>query len=371
MNKKCQFDSNTMQFRGTPLEQARCLLRFPKTLGDVDDAPATMPTTLNGILSNRNALGFTKEMLRRVLGKRGILAANIGGSLDRAISRANNNDETEPSANYFVIHDTSTLIANTQSFDPDFINSSDWSGNHLEQQLSGKTHVYITRNGRTKTDNDYQTPFRATKFELSVGSSIHKGRFLHHELVQPRKLKNGIDSLSPDPGFTPVQYELLALCYLAASLRRGSWLIPAFHCVLDLEVGDHDDPQNFDLVAWDKAIAALISELTNPHNPSPTPLRSNLFKDDPVLGKVARGELILVATGDLVAGIGAVQDALNLLASSQAQPELGIELGGNRGFFGPRTKTAIAAFQQLHNLPETGKVDAATLLMLDDLVATP
>jgi hypothetical protein len=369
MNNKCQFDSNTMQFRGTPLAQAQCLLRFPKILGNVDDAPAKMPKTLKGILSNLNTLGFTKAMLRTALDKRGILEQNIGGSLDRAISRANNNDETEPSANYFVIHDTSTLLSNTQMFDPDFINSSNWSGNHLENQLRGKTHVYITRNGRTKTDNDYQTPFRATKFELSVDSAIHKGRFLHHELVQPRKLKNGIDSLSPDPGFTPIQYELLALCYLAASLRRGSWLIPAFHCVLDLEVGDHDDPQRFDLLAWDNAIESLSSELTSNLDPLPSPLRSNFFKNDPALQKVARGELTLVATGDLVAGIGAVQDALNSLAASQ--PELGIDLGGNRGFFGPRTKTAIAAFQKLHSLPETGKVDSATLLILDGIVATP
>jgi Putative peptidoglycan binding domain len=368
MNNKCQFDSNTMQFRGTPLAQAQCLLRFPKPLGNVDDTPAKMPKTLKGILSKLNMLGFTKEMLRRALDKRGILEENIGGSLDRAISRANNNDETEPSANYFVIHDTSILLSNTQSFDPDFINTSRWSGNHLENQLRSKTHVYITRNGRTKTDNDYQTPFRATKFELSVETPIHKGRFLHHEMVQPRKLKNGIDALSPDPGFTPIQYELLALCYLAASLRRGSWLIPAFHCVLDLEVGDHDDPQRFDLLLWDNAIESLLSELTSNPDPLPSPLRSNLFKNDPVLQKVARGELTLVATGDRVAGIGAVQDALNLLADSQ--PELGIELGGNRGFFGPRTKTAIAAFQKLHSLPETGKVDSATLLILDGIVAT-
>jgi hypothetical protein len=369
MSKKCQFDSNTNQFHGTPLEQAQCLLRFPKALGEVGDAPAAIPKTLTGILTNRSSLGFTKELLRKVLNKRGIAETNIGGSLDQSIARANNNDEAELFANYFVIHDTSTQLDDDENFDPAFINTSKWSGNHLET-LPNVTHVFITRNGRTKTSNDYGTAFRATRFELSLGSDvvIHKGRFLHHELVQPRKPKIIQDDDSPIPGFTPVQYELLAICYLAASVRRGSWLIPAFHCVIDLfEDGGHDDPQRFDLDAWDSAIANLLSELAQKPNPILTPLRSNFFKNDPVLQKVARGELMLVATGGLVAGIGAVQDALNSLASSQ--PGLAINLGGNRGSFGPRTKTAITLFQKLHSLPETGKVDSKTLLILDGVVA--
>jgi hypothetical protein len=367
MSKKCQFDSNTNQFHGTPLEQAQCLLRFPKKLGNVDDASATIPKTLKGILTNRSSLGFTKEQLRGVLNKLGITEADIGGSLDQSISRANNNDEAELFANYFVIHDTSTGLDDDEKFDPAFINTSKWSGNHLET-LPNVAHVFITRNGRTKTSNDYGRPFRATRFESSVDSVIHKGRFLHHELVQPRKSGITPDSESPDPGFTPIQYELLAVCYLAASVRRGSWLIPAFHCVIDLfEDGGHDDPQRFDLNVWDNVIASLLSRLAKKPNPILTPLRSNFFKNDPVLQKVARGELTLVATGGLVAGIAAVQDALNSLASSQ--PGLGINLGGNRGSFGPRTKTAITLFQKLHSLPETGKVDSATLLILDGVVA--
>ncbi len=366
MNNKCIFDSNTMQFKGTPLEQAQGLLRFPKTFGNVDDTLAVIPDTLKRLLSNLNTLGFTKERLRIALNSRGILEENIGGSLDNAVSRANNNDEAASFANYFVIHDTSTLLSDNERFEPTFINSSNWSGNHLET-LGGVTHVFITRNGRTKTDNDYKTPFRATKFETSAGSVIHKGRFLHHEMVQPRKTKNGIDVLSPDPGFTPIQYELLAFCYLAASLRRNRWLIPAFHCVLDLEVGDHDDPQRFDLLAWDKAISILLSELAITPTANTNLLRSNLLKSDPALQKVARGELTLVASGGVVAGIGAVQDALNSLATSQ--PNLSIDLGGNRGFFGSRTKASITIFQEQNGLPKNGKVDSKTLLILDGLVA--
>jgi hypothetical protein len=42
--------------------------------------------------------------------------------------------------------------------------------------------------------------------------------------------------------------ERLALVYLAASLRRKQWMVPAFHAALDAGIqGGHDDPQNFDL----------------------------------------------------------------------------------------------------------------------------
>ena len=84
------------------------------------------------------------------------------------------------------------------------------------------------------------------------------------ELVQPRKSDpaggRGNDGVAPDPGFTPAQYERLALLYIAASVRKGSWLIPAFHAVLDTGyVNGHDDPQNFSLTAWSESIAHLIN----------------------------------------------------------------------------------------------------------------
>jgi hypothetical protein len=369
MNTPSPFNFSSMQFSGTPLEQAKNLLRLIKRLGDVEDTPRTLPPTLTSLLSNVQKLGFTKEQLRKLLAREGVLEANIGGSLDKPVARANNNDEDASFANYFVIHDTSTPLHDGETFDPDFIDTSKWSGNWLENN-SGDTHVFITRNGRSKTQNDYQTPYRATRFESknigSAGSVIHKGRFLHHELIQPRLPAGGVaDGSAPKPGFTPEQYKLLALCYFSASLRRGQWLIPVFHAVLDLGFGDHDDPQSFDLDAWDNTIAALRKATIDPPASNAT-LKSRSLKDDPNLQKVARSELILVATGDVVPGIGAVQDALNRLGKTQ--PELIIQVGSNRGSFGPRTKTAVIAFQKLQGLPQTGKVDADTLLKLDSLL---
>jgi peptidoglycan hydrolase-like protein with peptidoglycan-binding domain len=99
---------------------------------------------------------------------------------------------------------------------------------------------------------------------------------------------------------------------------------------------------------------------------APSPLVSAVLRNDPVLTEVAagaEGAEALVATGAAVQGIAPVQDALNLLA--KGNPEFGIELGGNRGAFGPRTERAVRAFQQANGLPATGRVDAATLLALD------
>ena len=71
---------------------------------------------------------------------------------------------------------------------------------------------------------------------------------------------------APDPGFTPEQYGKLALQYVIASIRRGNWMVPAFHCVLDLHIGTHDDPQNFDLAAWDAALQTTLAAVRSEHS---------------------------------------------------------------------------------------------------------
>src|SRR5262249_30714024 len=73
------------------------------------------------------------------------------------------------------------------------------------------------------------------------------------------------DPVSPDPGFTSAQYAKLALQYIIASVRRGNWMVPAFHCVLDLHVGTHDDPQHFDLAAWGAALEVALSAVRAEH----------------------------------------------------------------------------------------------------------
>jgi hypothetical protein len=86
-------------------------------------------------------------------------------------------------------------------------------------------------------------------------------------LVQPRRrdAKNPNpenDSIAPLPGFTDKQYERLGLLYICASVRRGTWLVPAYHSAIDAGIKDaHDDPQNFELAEFARKISYLIKKL--------------------------------------------------------------------------------------------------------------
>jgi len=94
-----------------------------------------------------------------------------------------------------------------------------------------------------------------------------KGLQIHVELLQPRRSdpagKTANDAIAPIPGFTDAQMDRLALVYVSATIRRGEWLIPAYHAAVDAGIPDaHDDPQNFDLTLWAKRLDALLKSLS-------------------------------------------------------------------------------------------------------------
>ena len=104
---------------------------------------------------------------------------------------------------------------------------------------------------------------RTTVFEGKEERS-RRGLFLGIELIQPRKLDaRGIDAAAPNPGFTEAQLDRLALTYVAPSLRRGLWMIPAFHAAIDEGLHNaHDDPQNFDLNIWAQRLSLLLDTIS-------------------------------------------------------------------------------------------------------------
>lgn len=390
MNTRCSFDQLHLSFSGSPLDQARCLLRFVKRGGDVGDTPATLPSILEQLLGAPQTLNLTVAQLRAYLQLHNIPENKAGGSLDAPLSRADTNNPAARLAQYFMIHDTSSKLSAGQTFDPNFINTAQWNGNRLFVQSPKKTHLYINRLGETLMENDYQIPFRATQFEVQPDKSIpgagpkdtiFRGLCLHHELVQPRKGPRTSDIDSPDPGFTQAQYERLALQYLIASARRGSWMVPAFHCVLDLHIGDHDDPQNFDLSAWGKAIVDMLAAVRGAEGgqpqppPPPATLKSRLLAADPILQEVAAGNRVLgFSEVKSLTGIGPLQDALNLMADN-GQPSLNIPgaRGPNsfRGFYGKQTIAAVSAFQVLKQItPVDGTTGRDTIVALDAAVVT-
>jgi len=55
------------------------------------------------------------------------------------------------------------------------------------------------------------------------------------------------------------------LLYTIASVRRGNWLIPAFHAAIDAEIPNgHDDPLNFDIDSFADSLDRLAEKLSQP-----------------------------------------------------------------------------------------------------------
>lgn len=265
----CVFDDSALSYAGSPQEQALCLLR-PVQIGGHLGAPLEkLPKPLNKLIGKN--LNISQAALRRYLTAQRISEDDIGGSLSAPVSRANPVDVDAALARYFVIHDVSTPNYMDGPFPPD-INEASWVWNDLPRKWTKTkvTHVYVSRTGESATAVDFKEqlpdPHHGTKFARDRLRNKGKGLYLHVELVQPRrKDPQGApnnDRIAPTPGFTDAQLKRLALVYIAASVRAGRWLIPAFHAAVDAGIPDaHDDPQNFDLTRWANHLAALLESI--------------------------------------------------------------------------------------------------------------
>ncbi len=253
-NTPCPFDKSKMEFAGTPVEQARCLLR-PVAQGGVLGQPlATLPGPLEKLIGQ--PVQITREALLKYLQAHQILESDIGGPLTQ-----------HATAKYFVIHDTSTKNYGTNSI-PDNINTPDWALNNLKRWTNlPVAHVFVNRLGQSLTWHPFSMSWRATKFErTTITREESKGMFIHIENSQPRRSDpnghKGNDAIAPIPGFTLPQLDRLALLYVTASLEHGTWLVPGYHCAIDAGIPDgHDDPQHFDLAQWATRLEMLLKEV--------------------------------------------------------------------------------------------------------------
>jgi hypothetical protein len=276
-SKACLWDNTTVRYQGTALEQATCLLRPVGKGGTVADAEAPLPADLAARIGQ--PVSIARSALRRYLQAEGIQETSLGGGLEEPLSAT----EGEPAhpALYFVIHDTSNILCVREDF-PSNSDSPDASWNTAAVWESSKqAHLFLTRDGAAHSPQGrtFSVPWRATKHEMTIGEST-RGRFLHIENVQLRRPEVEADALLTNaeghcvndriaqrPGFTQKQMHLLALTYIAASIRAGEWMIPAYHAVIDASFsGGHDDPQNFDLVAWSEAIDATVEDIERVSN---------------------------------------------------------------------------------------------------------
>jgi hypothetical protein len=267
----CSFNPDTLSFAGSPVEQAACLIRPVSQWAHLGPPLVELPKALADRISGAVAMP-DRAALTSLINDTG-LAPQFAEGLGRQVSRARDNEEQAPMARYFVIHDTSG--PRLGSFPANLDENA--KINNLERFSCSDSaeiaHAFINRRGGVFFGHDFGVPWRSTKFEraLSFGTSL-KGLFLHVEMIQPRRRgRRGNDISAPTPGFTAAQYQRLALLYTIASARAGAWLIPAFHAVIDSDIrGGHDDPQNFEVNAFARALDGVMEQLSAYNAPPPT-----------------------------------------------------------------------------------------------------
>jgi hypothetical protein len=250
----CPFDRTKMEFSGTPVEQAKCLLRPVLRGGNLAQPLAKLPEPLESLIGK--PVQVKPEQLRKYLATQKIVEEDIGGPLSQKVT-----------AKYFVIHDTSTPNYHEKSI-PTNINTPEWPLNNFERwKKINVAHMFVNRMGQSMTWHPFSMSWRATKYESkTLTKEESHGMFVHTEMSQPRRADPkghpGNDAIAPEPGFTAAQYDRLALLYLAASLEHGTWLVPAYHCCLDSGMVDgHDDPQNFKLDEWARRVGELVKDV--------------------------------------------------------------------------------------------------------------
>lgn len=268
-NKSCEFNPQTLQFTGTPVRQARCLLRANKIGGVLDKELKSLPKPLEKLIGEK--VKIKKEDLRKYLSANKIAENLLGGSLDETLSKARLPGGKEIQALYFIIHDASYPYLEDAPFPENFDTDANWKGNKLEIWLKQPVaHIFVNRLGVSITTTFFSQTVEkgwGTKFARDFLKADGKGLQIHIELIQPRRrdannANRSNDLIAPFPGFTDAQYKKLALLYICASVRRGTWLIPAYHSAIDAGIKDaHDDPQNFELEKFAVELKKLIDSI--------------------------------------------------------------------------------------------------------------
>src|SRR5262245_55783023 len=81
----CKLDLDEETYKGTPLEQAQCLLRTVKPGGVVSGLPAVLPEFLQSWIGK--PVGVTKEQMIAYLKLYKIADVEVGGDLHDAVSK--------------------------------------------------------------------------------------------------------------------------------------------------------------------------------------------------------------------------------------------------------------------------------------------
>ena len=273
----CNFNLDSLSYRGTPEEQAKCLMRGEDQTRNLGPPLENLPDALASRVGRDGGLP-SRETLSGYLSKQD-LETDFAANLWQPVSHAEDNNPEAPLATYFVIHDTSGPNYGHRAFPDDIDSTANLNNlnNFVCSDGWGKAHVVVNRAGEMLLDHDFAMPWRETKFERAVDFvGTLKGLFLHVEMIQPRRSASGHsrynDAQSPNPAFTTAQYDRLALLYTIASVRAGRWLIPAYHAAIDAGIRDgHDDPMGFDADIFGNSLNLLIEKLRGPEAAQASP----------------------------------------------------------------------------------------------------
>lgn len=263
---ECRFDRDTLTFAGTRIDQATCLLRKVRLMGEKQ--PQKLPPVIVRLMADEGGPSAAQKAAA-IAAFQEPYRAYAAQHADAPVSQT---QAGLPLA-YFVIHDTSTPFYANEPFPRDL--DHDPLINSFEPYLGGGiaaepvAHVFLNRYGQIWPGHEFAEGWRATKLESRVIGPAARGRFVHVETVQPRRFLPGQTTrkgtYGPKPGFSKAQYRQLAALYVYVSARAGRWLVPGFHATVDAAIPDaHDDPQNFELKQFAKELEALVSPPRKP-----------------------------------------------------------------------------------------------------------
>ena len=170
---ECDFNLNSLEYRGTPVEQAKCLMRSLDQTRNLGPPLDSLPDALASRIGRDSGLP-SRETLSAYLSKQD-LEWDFAAHLWQPVSRAEDNNPQAPAARYFVIHDTSGPNYGHRSF-PDDINSTA-KFNNLKNYYCpdgwGKAHVVVNRSGDMIVDHDFRNPMARDKIRARGGFRRH------------------------------------------------------------------------------------------------------------------------------------------------------------------------------------------------------
>src|SRR5580658_4817412 len=144
---ECDFNLDSLEYRGTPVEQAMCLMRGLDGTRNLGPRLQSLPDALATRIGRESGLP-SRETLSAFLSKQD-LEWSFAANLWQPVSRAEDNNPEAPQATYLVVHDTSGPNFGHRDF-PDDIDSTARLNNLNNFACSdgwGIAHVVINRAG--------------------------------------------------------------------------------------------------------------------------------------------------------------------------------------------------------------------------------